>query len=151
VSGVAIWRNSRYNESSVGESASKWCEVVVFNVFHSFFHKRLRKAPIFPRGRGVFHNTNGVFHRNSRRRTADFAAFSPSGFPHDEIFHKTTQNDRKGGRQMLYGRYEHNIDAKGRIFVPVSLRDKLGSHFMAAAVLDEYIASACTPTKNGKS
>ncbi len=41
---------------------------------------------------------------------------------------------------MLYGRYEHNIDAKGRIFVPVSLRDKLGSHFMAAAVLDHCIS-----------
>ena len=37
---------------------------------------------------------------------------------------------------MLYGRYEHTIDAKGRLSVPSKLRDKLGSQFMAAAVLD---------------
>ena len=27
---------------------------------------------------------------------------------------------------MLLGRYEHNIDAKGRVFVPSKLREKLG-------------------------
>ena len=29
---------------------------------------------------------------------------------------------------MLYGRFEHNMDAKGRIFVPVKLREKLGDY-----------------------
>ena len=37
---------------------------------------------------------------------------------------------------MLYGRFEYNVDAKGRIFIPVKLREKLGSSFIAATVLD---------------
>ena len=41
---------------------------------------------------------------------------------------------------MLYGRFEHNIDAKGRIFIPVKLREKLGSTFIAAAVLDRCVS-----------
>ncbi len=41
---------------------------------------------------------------------------------------------------MLYGRFEHSIDAKGRLSVPSKLRDKLGSQFMAAAVLDHCVS-----------
>ncbi len=41
---------------------------------------------------------------------------------------------------MLYGRFEHTIDAKGRIFIPVKLREKLGSTFIAAAVLDRCVS-----------
>ncbi|MCL2884786.1 MAG: division/cell wall cluster transcriptional repressor MraZ [Oscillospiraceae bacterium] len=40
----------------------------------------------------------------------------------------------------LYGRYQHNIDAKGRLFVPAKLREKLGNVFMAAAVLDRCVS-----------
>lgn len=40
---------------------------------------------------------------------------------------------------MLYGRFQHNIDAKGRLFVPAKLRDKLGSSFIAAAVMDHCV------------
>lgn len=40
---------------------------------------------------------------------------------------------------MLYGRYQHNLDAKGRIFVPAKLREKLGETFMAAAVMDRCV------------
>ncbi len=40
---------------------------------------------------------------------------------------------------MLYGRYQHNIDAKGRIFVPAKLREKLGDSFIAAAVMDHCV------------
>ncbi len=40
---------------------------------------------------------------------------------------------------MLYGRYQHTVDAKGRLFVPAKLRDKLGSSFIAAVVLDRCI------------
>ena len=41
---------------------------------------------------------------------------------------------------MLYGRYQHNIDAKGRIFVPAKLREKLGDSFIAAAVMDHCVS-----------
>ena len=41
---------------------------------------------------------------------------------------------------MLYGRFEHNMDAKGRIFVPVKLREKLGETFIAACVLDKCVS-----------
>ena len=40
----------------------------------------------------------------------------------------------------FYGRYQHTVDAKGRVFVPVKFRDKLGSEFIAAAVLDHCIS-----------
>lgn len=40
---------------------------------------------------------------------------------------------------MLYGRYQHTVDAKGRLFVPAKLRDKLGDSFIAAVVLDRCI------------
>ena len=31
---------------------------------------------------------------------------------------------------MLYGGYQHNIDKKGRMFIPAKLRDELGDEFM---------------------
>ncbi len=40
---------------------------------------------------------------------------------------------------MLYGQYMHNIDAKGRLFVPAKLREKLGVTFIAAAVMDHCV------------
>ncbi len=40
---------------------------------------------------------------------------------------------------MLYGRYAHNVDAKGRLFVPSKLREKLGLTFIAAAVMDHCV------------
>ena len=30
---------------------------------------------------------------------------------------------------MLYGRYEHTVDAKNRMFVPAKFKDELGSSF----------------------
>ena len=39
----------------------------------------------------------------------------------------------------MLGRYEHNIDAKGRLFVPAKLRLALGETFIAAAVMDHCI------------
>ncbi len=32
---------------------------------------------------------------------------------------------------MLIGTYSHNVDAKGRVFMPVKLRDELGDCFIA--------------------
>ena len=40
---------------------------------------------------------------------------------------------------MLYGKFQHNIDAKGRLFVPAKLREKLGETFIAAAVMDHCV------------
>lgn len=31
---------------------------------------------------------------------------------------------------MLYGGYQHNIDKKGRMFIPAKLRDELGNEFI---------------------
>lgn len=31
---------------------------------------------------------------------------------------------------MLFGGYQHNIDKKGRVFIPAKLREELGSGFM---------------------
>lgn len=41
---------------------------------------------------------------------------------------------------MLYGRFQHNMDAKGRIFVPAKLREKLGDVFIAACLLDKCVS-----------
>ncbi len=41
---------------------------------------------------------------------------------------------------MLCGRFEHTVDAKGRLSVPSKMRDKLGAEFMAAAVMDHCIS-----------
>ena len=41
---------------------------------------------------------------------------------------------------MLYGRFEHSVDAKGRVFVPAKLREKLGESFIAASVLDRCVS-----------
>ncbi len=40
---------------------------------------------------------------------------------------------------MLYGTYFHNIDAKGRLFVPVKLREQLGESFFVTQGLDECL------------
>lgn len=37
---------------------------------------------------------------------------------------------------MLIGTYQHNVDAKGRVFVPVKLRADLGEHFIVSKGLD---------------
>jgi len=36
----------------------------------------------------------------------------------------------RGENSMLFGGYQHNIDKKGRIFIPSKLRDELGNSFM---------------------
>ncbi len=53
-------------------------------------------------------------------------------------FSTTTKSG--GEQQVLYGRFEHNIDAKGRLFVPAKLREKLGMSFIAAAVMDHCVS-----------
>ena len=40
----------------------------------------------------------------------------------------------------MTGTYEHNIDAKGRPFIPAKLRDELGSTFYLAMGIDQCLA-----------
>ena len=37
---------------------------------------------------------------------------------------------------MIYGEYQHNIDKKGRMFIPSKFRDELGEKFMVCKGLD---------------
>ena len=39
----------------------------------------------------------------------------------------------------MYGEYKHNLDAKGRIFVPAKLRDELGETFYVMPGLQGYL------------
>lgn len=41
---------------------------------------------------------------------------------------------------MFYGEYRHSIDAKGRLFIPVKLREELGEKFMLSRGLDKCVA-----------
>ena len=50
---------------------------------------------------------------------------------------------------MLYGRFEHNMDAKGRVFVPVKLREKLNS-LLAGYATGKKIKSGVTVAICGK-
>ncbi len=53
---------------------------------------------------------------------------------------------------MLMGEFEHNIDAKGRLFMPAKLRESLGKHFVVTkgvdGCLDVYPLSEWEKLKN---
>ncbi len=40
---------------------------------------------------------------------------------------------------MFYGEFNHTIDAKGRLFIPAKLREKLGEEFMFSRGFDNCI------------
>ncbi|HEX2937674.1 MAG TPA: division/cell wall cluster transcriptional repressor MraZ [Ruminiclostridium sp.] len=40
---------------------------------------------------------------------------------------------------MLIGEYQHNVDPKGRVFMPARFREELGEHFIAAKGLDNCL------------
>ncbi len=40
----------------------------------------------------------------------------------------------------MRGRYSHNFDAKGRIIIPVKMREVLGDTFVAAAVMEPCVS-----------
>lgn len=40
---------------------------------------------------------------------------------------------------MLIGEYQHNIDQKGRVFMPVRFREELGEHFIVTKGLDSCL------------
>ena len=48
---------------------------------------------------------------------------------------ESTHRRNQGGERM-HGEFEHNIDAKGRLFIPAKLREKLGSSFIITKGLD---------------
>ena len=41
--------------------------------------------------------------------------------------------------KMLIGEFQHNIDAKGRVFIPAKLREDLGSKFVVSKGLDNCL------------
>ena len=43
---------------------------------------------------------------------------------------------RKERLKMLMGEFQHNLDAKGRLFMPVKLREALGTKFVLTKGLD---------------
>lgn len=43
---------------------------------------------------------------------------------------------RKECLEMLMGEFQHNLDAKGRLFMPVKLREALGTSFVLTKGLD---------------
>ena len=60
-------------------------------------------------------------------RSGDFSQI-PQSFPQPcgaVNFTHQNDNEKEVTGMMLYGRFEHNIDAKGRVFVSVTLREKL--------------------------
>lgn len=40
---------------------------------------------------------------------------------------------------MLIGEHQHNLDAKGRVFVPARFREELGEHFIITKGLDSCL------------
>lgn len=40
---------------------------------------------------------------------------------------------------MLIGEYQHNIDIKGRVFIPARFREDLGEHFIVTKGLDNCL------------
>jgi MraZ protein len=47
---------------------------------------------------------------------------------------------KKGGADMLFGKFEHSIDAKNRIFIPAKHREKLGSSFIITLNVDKCLS-----------
>jgi len=45
-------------------------------------------------------------------------------------------NKNEEAEKLLIGTYQHNIDSKGRVFVPVKLRADLGDRFIVSKGLD---------------
>lgn len=45
----------------------------------------------------------------------------------------------KGGKDMFLGHYEHMLDEKGRLSLPVKLREKLGPNFIITKGLDRCL------------
>lgn len=47
---------------------------------------------------------------------------------------------KREGVRPMYGRYDHAVDPKGRLFVPAKLREELGSAFYVTLGLDHCLS-----------
>ena len=56
-----------------------------------------------------------------------------------EKHHKSGKMEKGGGSEMFLGQYQHSIDAKGRLIVPVKFREGLGEHFVVTKGLDKCL------------
>ena len=68
-------------------------------------------------------------------KTTDFDYDLP-----EELIAQTPLKDRKTSRMMVLhiptGEYEHKLDAKGRLIMPLKLRSELGESFMVTKGID---------------
>ena len=52
---------------------------------------------------------------------------------------KVEESEEPEGRRAMYGRYDHAVDPKGRLFVPAKLRAELGDAFYVTVGLDHCL------------
>lgn len=64
-----------------------------------------------------------------------------AGTPRDpaNLWGKVGRDGDKGGEGVFMGEYRHNLDDKGRLFIPARFRDDLGPRFVITKGLDRCL------------